>query len=426
MKISYKAAIALTLAILEVSLWSIFLQIGGSQIGILPELFYGFLIGSVASLALSFAVNRGSGLIATARKPRLLGIILVAGLLNDLFTQLFLGIGTLGTDPSVGSILYRTWPIFVALLTPLILRQKVKSVQYLATLLGFLGVYVIVSGGTLFSVSASQMPYIGVLMLAAFSSTFSILIMNKYNADTTGAVAIFNVSSFLTVAALVLATGTSISIAFTPAVVLSLLFLGIIAYAIGTTLYYFAVKSLGPLITGNVALSVPFLTIVFSFLMLGTPIKAYYIAAALLISSGIFIQRMHSVHQERVTRKRALDRFTIFDVTGAFIGNKNPTIMGSISGENRAFAIRLSGSKIEDGLHRDLFARYGCVSFTNKKPHAATTPEEMEMINDAMNLDKNETALIALGNPDKLEDALAEFVSNPENSPKQSATGWRK
>jgi drug/metabolite transporter (DMT)-like permease len=424
MKVSYKAAIALALAILEVSLWSIFLQIGGSKIGILPELFYGFLIGSIASLAISFAVNRGRGLVALTKQPRLFGIILVAGLLNDLFTQLFLGIGTLGTNPSVGSILYRTWPVFVALLTPMILRQKVKRAQYLATVIGFLGVYVIVSGGTLFSISASQVPFIGVLLLAAFSSTFSILIMNKYNADTAGAIAVFNVSSFTAVAALVLATNTSISIAFTPAVVLSLLFLGIVAYAIGTTLYYFAIKSLGPLITGNVALAVPFMTIAFSFLILGTPIEPYYIAAALLISAGILLQRRYSAHQQRVTKNKALDSLTIFDVTGVFIGNKSPEIMGGISGENRAFAIRAKGRKLDAKAHGSVFNKYGCISFTSREPHAATTPEEISRINEAMGLSNSDIALIGLGHPDKLEDAFAELVSASGSEPDSSIAEW--
>lgn len=426
MKVSYKAAVALVLAVLEVSFWSIVLQIGGSRIGLLPELFYGFLIGSIASVAISIAVNRGRGLVAMARHPKLFGIILIAGLLNDLLTQLFLGFGTLGTNPSIGSILYRTWPIFVALLTPLILRHKVKRVQYLATLIGFLGVYFIVSSGTLFSVSTSQMPYIAALMLAAFASTFSILIMNKYNADTTGAIAVFNVSSFIAVAALALATNTSISISFTPTVVASLLFLGVVAYAIGTTLYYFAIKSLGPLITGNVSLTVPFLTIVFSFLLVGTPIEPYYIIAALLISAGVVIQRRYSARQERVTKSRILDRFTIFDVTGAFIGNRSPEIMKIIAGENRAFAMRLKGGRLDEKAHKGVFGKYGCISFTNKRPHASTTSDEIATINEAMNLGDGEAALIGLGQPDRLEDAFAEFVSKSGSKPDSSITDWEK
>ncbi len=426
MKTSYKGAIALTLGIVEVSFWSIVLQIGGSRIGILPELFYGFLIGTIASVAISLALNRGRGLMAVTRQPRLLGIIIVAGLLNDLLTQLFLGIGTLGTNPSIGSILYRTWPIFVALLTPLVLRQKVKGAQYAATVIGFVGVYLIVSSGTLFSISAAQAPYVGALMLAALCSSFSILAMNKYNVDTAGAIALFNIASFIAVSAIVLATGTNISIAFTPVVIISLLFLGVLAYAAGTMVYYYAIKVLGSMVTGNAALSVPFMTILFSFLMLGTPIEPYYVVAALLISSGILLQRRYSAHQQRATKNKVLDHLTIFDVTGVFIGNKSPTIMRGIAGENRAFAIKLNGGKTDDKPHHDLFSKYGCVSFTNKKPHAAATPEEIATINDAMKLSRGETALIGLGNPDRLEDAFAEFVSNPENSPKQSEAEWRK
>jgi drug/metabolite transporter (DMT)-like permease len=414
MKAFYKGAIALTIGIIEVAFWSIVLQVGGSKIGILPELFYGFLVGSIASIAISLVVNRGRGLVAIARQPKMFGLILVAGLLNDVLTQLFLGFGTLGTNPSIGSIVFRTWPIFIALLTPLVLRQKVKKAQYFATLTGFLGVYIIVSGGTLFSINASQAPYIGMLLLAALCSSLSILAMNKYNVDTTGAIAIFNTSSFVVISILILVTNTSISIAFTPIIIISILFLGVVAYAIGTTLYYYAIKILGSLVTGNSALAVPFLTIVFSFLLIRTPLVSYYFVAALLISTGILLQHRYSTRQERVTRNKVLDRFTIFDVTGAFISNKSPEISGSIAGGNRAFAIRLDGRGLDEMAHAGVFGRYGCLSFTTQKPHAKVTAEEIRTVADAMKLEGSDTALIGLGNPDRLEDAFAEFLSTSQ------------
>ncbi len=426
MKASYKAFAALSIVVLEISFWSIMLQIGGSRIGILPELFYGFLIGSVASVAISLAINRGRGIAVIARQPRMLGIIIAAGLFNDLLTQLFLGIGTLGTNASIGSILYRTWPIFVALLAPLVLRQKVRSMQYVAILIGFVGVYVIASSGTLASFGAAQAPYLGALLVAALCSAFSILAMNKYNVDTAGAIALFNVSSFIAITAIILATGTSISIALTPAVVISLLFLGIVAYAIGTMLYYHVVKSLGSLITGNAVLSVPFVTIIFSFLLLNTPIEPYYIAAALLISIGIFLQRHYATSQERKTRNRVLDRLTMFDVTGAFVSSSNKEIMQGIAGENRAFAIKLVREGNDGERHIGVFGKYDCVSFTSKKPHWAATAEEMLTIRDAMDLGEGETALIGMGHPDRLEDAFAEFVSSAGALPEEPETDWKR
>ncbi len=411
MKAQHKAAIALAVVVIEISLWSIFLQIGGSQIGILPELFYGFLVGSAVSVAISLARDRGAGLMAIARKPNMLVVMLAAGLLNDLLTQMFLGVGTLGTNPAIGSIVFRSWVIIAALLTPFVLRQKVGSKQLFATLIGFLGIYLILSGGTLFSFSPAQAPDIGILLLAAFCSALSILIMNKYNVDTAGAIAIFNISSFIVVSALIIATHTSIVVPFTPMAILSVLFLGSIAYGIGTMLFYYSVKTMGSLITGNSILLVPFLTIVFSFLIMGTPIKAYYVLAAAFIGLGVVLQRRYSLLPERITRKGVLSRMHIFDVTGIFAGNSGYEIRNQIAGNGRAFAINLGDSRLSAESYYPIFSKNRCIAFTNVNPHSAVKPEEVDSINDAMDLREGSIAVIGIGDPQNLELSFEELAN---------------
>ena len=411
MRISYKGTVALAIVVLEISLWSIFLQIGGSSIGILPELFYGFLIGSVVSVSLSLAKDRGKGLLSIVKDPSIFTIMLVAGLLNDIFTQLFLGIGTLGTNPAIGAIVFRSWIIFAALLTPLILKQKVSVKQFLATLVGFLGVYVILSNGSLFSFNTAQAPFIGILLMAAGCSTFSILIMNKYNVDTAGAVAIFNVASFIVASIMILITHTSLNVAFTPVTTLSILFLGTIAYGVGTMLYYYSTKILGPLITGNSIIIVPFLTIVLSFLIIGTQIKVYYILAALLAGIGVMLQRRYSLHPERIMKSSGLKKLQIFDVTGAFVNNSSKEIGSSIRGSNRAFAVKLNSMNFDEEYHSAIFSKRNCIAFTNTKPHRMTQTDEMDFINDIMGLKNGGTALIGIGNPKSLENSFEEFVA---------------
>ena len=148
MKMAYRGYAALAIVVLEVSLWSIFLQIGGSSIGILQELFYGFLVGSIVSVAISLARDGGKGIGSITSRPGIFGIMILAGLFNDVLTQLFLGFGTLGTNPSIGAIVFRGWVIMVAILTPIVLKKKVSAKQMLATLIGFAGIYIVLSGGS--------------------------------------------------------------------------------------------------------------------------------------------------------------------------------------------------------------------------------------------------------------------------------------
>ncbi len=407
MKMAYRGYAALAIVVLEVSLWSIFLQIGGSSIGILQELFYGFLVGSIVSVAISLGRDGGKGIGSITSRPSIFGIMILAGLFNDVLTQLFLGMGTLGTNPSIGAIVFRSWVIMVAILTPIVLKKKVSAKQMLATLIGFAGIYIILSGGTAMTFNSGQSFYIGLLLAAAVCSTFSILIMNMYNVDTAGAVAIFNVASFAAISAIVLVTHTSIAIAFTLKVVASILFLGAVAYGIGTMLYYYAVKMLGPLITGNSILAVPFLTIAFSFVMIGTPIKPYYLIAALLAAAGIVMQRRYSSVSERVSfdKKRSPK---IFDVTGAFSANKGE-VGRKISNGEKALAMIIGNNEFEEGIHSQIFEKRRCIAFTNVEPHACVNPEEIEFVNGALKLNENGVVLIGIGSPSELEGSFKEF-----------------
>ena len=153
-----KAGLALVFVVLELSFWSIFLQIAGSKIGVIPELFYGFLVALIASVAISLVVDRGASIVSVVRDHKLLLLIIVMGLVNNAVTQLLLAAGTLGTNPSVSAIIYRGYVIMVALLLPFTIRQKVKSIQMLASVIGFLGVYVVISGGTLVGINISEAP----------------------------------------------------------------------------------------------------------------------------------------------------------------------------------------------------------------------------------------------------------------------------
>ena len=411
MNVRYKAALALAFIVFELSFWSIFLKIGGSSIGLIPQLFYGFLVGLAVSLTISLVRDRGKSLYSIAKQPSTLLLVAFMGLLNNAFTQLFLGIGTLGTNPSIGSVVYRSWPIIIALLTPMIVGQRVKKIQMAATVLGFFGIYIILSGGALFSLNIATTLFIGVLLLAALCTSFSGLFMNKYTFDPFATVVVFNLVSLAFITLLSAATGASLIVSFTTASAISVLFLGVFAYGIGSALVYYVIKIFGPLLFGNAALTVPFFTIALSALITDTPIKAYYILAALLISAGIVLQRSGSIHMERLTKRSSLSQTTVFDVTGAFIGNKNQPIINRISGGSRAFAMKLPGAGFDEKLHGGLFQ--SCVVFTNKRPHQYITNAEINFINEIMGT-KNDEVLIAMGDPKDLENAFADFVSMTE------------
>ncbi len=172
--------------------------------------------------------------------------------------------------------------------------------------------------------------------------------MSRYTFSASGATVLFNLVSFLALGLLASTTHTSLAVNFTPSTTLSVLFLGIFGFGIGSSLYYYTIKILGPQFVGNAILAVPFLTIFLSGILVGTIIKTYYLAAALLIGIGVLLQRHYSSHPERITEKDALSQLQIFDVTGAFANNGSYAISSHIAGGNRAFAIKLAESKFDE------------------------------------------------------------------------------
>lgn len=426
MNAKYKAISAFAVLIVVYTLYTILLQIGGSTIGLIPQLFYAFIIGFVASLAVSLAIDRGKGLISILGNPKMLVAILAIGLINNALAQLFLGIGTLGTNAIVSGVVYRIWIVAVALLTPLVLRQRVKRMQLLATLVGFAGLYLVVSGGTLFSINMAETPYIGFILLSALFSVIVTLIYGKYTFNILAAIVFYNLISVVAFGLLAVFTHTSLAVAFPTSAIFSVLVYGILGFGISSPLYYYSVKVLGPQMVGNTILVVPFLVIILSAIILGTPVEAYYVIAAVLITGGVLLQRHYSKSTERITRNKRLDRFTVFDVTGTFIDNKSPEISNGIAGDNRAFAIRINANGTGDEVHSRVFGKYNCIAFTSRKPHTATTADEIATIKEAMGLEEGETALIGLGNPDRLEEAFDEFVTVSGNAPPSTESDWKR
>ncbi len=423
MRIIYGGLIALGLALMELALLPVLLSIGGNGIGVVPQLFYAFLIGSITSLVVSYATDRMKGLMKILRSGRFLLIIIVAGLLNNVISQLMLGVGTVGTNPIIAATIFRVWVIIAAMMVPIVLRQKVTKIQLLATAIGFVGIYLIATGGTFFSINASSMPYVIILLGSALCVVYPNLAMKKYNVDIFGAVAIFNIASLAFISAMAFATGTSVLVPLNESMITIILFLGIATYGIGSSLYYYALKTFGPLFIGNSILVVPFLTILLSAVILGTPVHLYYIAAAALLSLGIFMQQKLSKAPEHIKRHSLADELRIFDVTSAFVNNRGEEISRLIEGDNKAFAIKINGHENFTREHGRLFDKYGCRAFTTREAHSEVRKKELDFVNGIMDAKPGETVIIGVGSADGLERSFSEYARAMKGQPYADSDG---
>ena len=416
MKISHKSAIALTVALLELSLLPILLDVAGAAVGDVALLFYAFLVAAVVSTSIAFFYDR-EGLISLFSSKRNLAIIGTAGLANNAIAQILLAVGTLGTNPSIAGIMFRGWVLIAALLMPFVLKTKVTKMQLGAIALGMIGLYIVVSHGTLFSINQAQLPYMLILLGSAFSSATAILMMRKYSVSTIASVSVFNIVSVVFLGAVALAFGINLSISATPQIIAIILFLGAVNYGVITTLYYYAMKTLNPVLVGNATLVVPFLTILLSAVLVGTPIQAYYFYATVLIIAAVLAQQKLSHRApEHISAKQALSCLTVFDVTSAFVNNEK--IIRGMKAEDKVLAIKLAAQNFDIDGCKEIFNSYGCIAFTDSMPFVETKREEMEFVNEIVGKEQGEIVLMGMGDAKHIEIALDHFTKGQKTSNK--------
>ncbi|MDE1810563.1 MAG: DMT family transporter [Candidatus Micrarchaeota archaeon] len=410
MKIMYKGLLAICFVAVELAFMTVLMSVGGGSLGVLQFLFLTMLIAVAASLAISFASDRFTGLLKTLRSPKVLALMAVVGVLDIGVAQLLLTIGSVGSNPSVAGIVYRSWVIIMALLSPVLLRNRISRMQGAAIALGFVGIYIVAAHGSLVGISTAQLPYIAAVLGAALCVAIANLAIKRYNADTVGSVVVFNLASLGFAAVLLLATHQAASFQIPLPALAAAVFLGAVTYGVGNVAYMYSLKRLNHMMVGSITLAVPFLTVLLSFALLGTAIKLYYIGAAALIGGAIFLQSRASSRAPVRTTRSLMEQMQIFDITGAFINTKSEAIEEMVGGGNRALAIKLDEPYSSDD-HSKVFEKHGCIAFTDRAPHEEVRKDEVEFIRDMLGVGEDQTALIGMGNPDRLETALNEFYS---------------
>ena len=414
MRLFQKGLISLAIVILESALVPICLEVGGVAIGVVPLLFYTSLISTITLIFFSYLDDRGRGFVALLRSKEMLIPMLVAGLSGGAIAQLLQNWGTIGTNPSVSAVVWRSWVIMIAVLSPIALRQRVTKRQYLSVALGFLSVLLIASNGQLLGMSASQLPFIAMLLGSGLMVAVSTLMLKRYNPSTSGFVLLASLASFVFSIPLMLVYGHGLALSMPLNALFSMLFLGVIDAGLGVVLYYHSFKTFSTAFTGSALLSIPFLTILFSFFLLGTPIEWYYVVAALVLGVAIFIAGSDAAKAPEHIKSKSenpAEGLWIFDITSAFINNRAPEIYGAVQGDSKALAIRLGEAEFDEVTHGNIFDKYGCIAFTAADPHEEVKSEEIEYVREMMELGEHEDALICIGKPEHAERAFEEFMA---------------
>ncbi len=400
----------LALITVELAFWPIFFDIGSSALGMPVFLFYSFSVSTAILAAIVFSKKRYEFKQMVYRRKTLYTLA-ISGFLNAFLSSALLTLGILHTSASLAGVVYRSWPLLMVPFIPLIVRTKVNKYQIVSLLIGFVALYIALTQGRLIGVNLAYAPYILLLFFAALAVALSNVLIKSQNADVYAQNLIFDFVAMASFFALVIATSAHFAWPGFNAL-MAVLFTGGIAYSIGSVFFYYSLKVLEPTVVGNAMLLVPFLTFAFSAAFLGEQIYFYYIILGFVIVLGIIIQRMApSKVPERVPRLKNTAT-TIFDITSAFADNRNPDIYSHIAGSGRALAVKGRIAEIYDMLgeekKREMANKYGCIMFTNRKPHASVAESEIRFMGDVLGLGGDDAFLVGIGEPSKVEEAINE------------------
>ena len=210
------------------------------------------------------------------------------GLLGTFLYNLFLYLGINRMQASQAFIINYLWPIMIVVFACIILKEKMTLNKAIAIVLSFIGVIIVTSNGNLLSIDNNSL--IGTLfcVLAAISyGLFSVLNkQKKYNKYLS--MMLFYLVSFVVSLVYILFTKEW----YIPQVnqLVGLIWIGIFTSAIAFTTWALSLEKGDTAKISNLAYITPFLSLIWTALILKENISIYAIAGLIVIILGIFIQ----------------------------------------------------------------------------------------------------------------------------------------
>lgn len=200
------------------------------------------------------------------------------------------------TTASVGQTLYAGVPIIVAILSYLMLQEKMTKNKVIGILVGFLGTVIIILLPVIGKGSAVGGNIIGNLIifigavLYSFYSVLSKKVQKKYSPiQITAVFSLVTVLIVLIPAAIEVVNGYHWWIRLPKEIIFAVFYVGIL----GTSIYYllsqYAIKYGSPIIASMVLYLQPIMTIFWATMLLGEKITSGFIVATIMVLFGAYL-----------------------------------------------------------------------------------------------------------------------------------------
>jgi len=258
----------------------LFIRIGAPALGPVPLVELRLVLAAGALLAYSAARHQ------TVLRPDRRRQFLVQGTVNNVIPFVTIASAELFITAGLGAILNATTPFFTVIVNAVWHRRRPSFGQILGTIVGFLGVVVLVGVGSL---DLGKGVFLGVVLslVGAFSYGIAAVYASRTFRDLRPIDVSVNqlVVSGILLAPVAVVTRTGADAR--PDVIVSVLSLALLGTAVGYLIYFRLIQTAGPTRASTVTLLIPPVGVFFGSVVLGEPVGAGLVAGLGLILLGI-------------------------------------------------------------------------------------------------------------------------------------------
>lgn len=247
-------------------------------------------ISSFFAFAFLFILNAVKGNLKELKKYKWKDYLQTSmiGILGTFLYNLFLYLGIDTLLASQAFIINYLWPIMTVIFACIILKEKITIRKVIAIILSFVGMIIVTTNGNIKGIGPDNLRGAAFCVLAAISyGLFSVL--NKYKGyNKYLSMMLYYLTSFIISFIYIIFTRNFFELQFTQ--LLGLLWIGIFTSAIAFTSWALALEKGDTAKVSNLAYITPFLSLIWTYLLLKEPFSIYSVLGLAVIILGIFIQ----------------------------------------------------------------------------------------------------------------------------------------
>lgn len=214
--------------------------------------------------------------------------LLVIGVINSAIPFSLFSYAALHIPASISVVINSMTPMFGALFSSLILKDKLTLRKGIGLLTGMTGV-AIISGSKALPGTTTSYLAVAACLFATFCYGLSGALIKKYGQKIEAKAMAGGSQLFASLALFPFLLTTGVVSTVTPTVAITMVAFGILCSAIAYLIYYYLIKEMGPTPALSVTFLMPVFGIFWGVVLLGEAIYAQMVIGALIILVGVYL-----------------------------------------------------------------------------------------------------------------------------------------